>query len=122
MKKSNPLKTFNDAFDKKKAGLKKAQDGAQTAFQSYMKQYPTASPSDTLAGSAPVFDGGIQTRALETAKKKTYGDNFAPSTNPKAYTTAKGYFDKEGYGEARAAEKTARIPQQKKGGQTKSKK
>ena len=116
MAKSNPLKTFNDAFDKRKAGLKKAQYGTQTAFQDYAKQYPN-SASDTLSSNARVFDAnGVQARALAEAMKKTYGDNPVPSATPKSHTTAKGYFDKEGQQEAAAIQKAARIPQQKKRG------
>lgn len=117
MKNSNPLKYFNDQKEKR---LVKAQAG-MTAFQSYAKQYPN-SASDTLSSNAPIFDGNIQQRALADAQKKTYGDNPVPSANPKSHTTAKGYFDKEGQQEAAAIQKAARIPQQKKGGQTKSKK
>ena len=127
MKQSNPLKFFNDSLEKRTKTVQKAQEGiiaeqSKTPFQGYLKQYPTANPSDTLAGSAPVFDGNIQRQALETAKKKTYGKNYAPSTNPKSYTTAKGYFDTEAYDEAKVAEKAARIPYKKSGGSVKSKK
>jgi len=111
----NPLKYFNDALAKRKVSLQKAQYGKPTAFQSFVKQYPN-SGSDTLSNNAPIFDGNQHARDLAEAQKKTFGDTFVQSANPKDHTTAKGYVDEEGLAEAVAAQKAARIPQQKPGG------
>ena len=118
--KINPLKHFNDALAKRKTNLQKAQYGKPTAFQSFVKQYPN-SGSDTLSHNAPIFDGSQYARDLAEAQKKTFGNTFVQSANPKDHTTAKGYVDKEGLAEAVAAQKAARIPQQKQGGPIKSK-
>ena len=107
---SNPLKYFNDAAaDRKKsvtAGnnkLMKAQVG--TAFQSYLKNVPNSSPSDTLGVNDPrTFNFGYptgdkKTNALAGAFQATYGNDHSRSFTDK-------YAD--------YTEKELRIPQTKK--------
>jgi len=55
MAKSNPLKTFHDAFDKRKAGLKKAQDGVQLDKANF-KTPDAWDVANKAAGRVPSFD------------------------------------------------------------------
>ena len=110
MKKSNPLKTFNDNHA---ARVKKVTEGSKklvkaqtgTAFQSYLKNVPGAAASDTLGVNDPrTFSFGYpnmnkKTNALASAFQATYGN-----------THSKSFTDKN----ADYTEKESRIPQTKK--------
>lgn len=56
-KKENPLKTFNDAFDKRKAGLQKAQFGLAGNSYSNMNEDPDISQPQPYT-SSPYKKGG----------------------------------------------------------------
>ena len=140
-KKPNPLKTFNDAFDKRKAALKKAQNGMitgqpKTAFQSYVKNVPGASPSDTLGVNDPrTFNTGFPSRdskqnAQALAFQATYGNKsgrgFEGSSDEKTARIPQNKKSIKAYTKnistAPASNKYGDIEMQKSGGQTKSKK
>jgi hypothetical protein len=89
MKKSNPLKTFNDNYDKKvkkvtegNKKLVKAQTGVSTGtpFQYFVKNYPGATAKDTLpekVGSSAISRTSAKEKVnptLQKAYKLTYGD------------------------------------------------
>jgi hypothetical protein len=95
--KPNPLKHFNDEKAKR---LVKAQKG-MTAFQSYIKNVPGASPSDTLGVNDPrTFDFGYPSRDAKA--------------NAQAAAFQATYGNKSGRGfEGSSDEKAARIPQNK---------
>jgi len=92
--KSNPLKTFNDNYDKKvkkvtegNKKLVKAQTGVSTGtpFQYFVKNYPGATAKDTLpenVGSSAISRTSAKEKVnptLQKAYKLTYGDY---KTNP----------------------------------------
>lgn len=87
--KSNPLKTFNDNYDKKvkkvtegNKKLVKAQTGVSTGtpFQYFVKNYPGATAKDTLpekVGSSAISRTSAKEKVnptLQKAYKLTYGD------------------------------------------------
>lgn len=141
--KSNPLKYFNDAAASRKksvnAGnnkLMKAQVG--TAFQSYLKNVPNSTPSDTLGVNDPrTFNFGYpnadkKTNALAGAFQATYGNTHGktwagdPSEKesdyrkPQTKKTVKAYT--KSASTAPASNKYENIQFQKKGGTVKTKK
>ena len=140
---SNPLKYFNDAAAARKKSVNagndkliKAQVG--TAFQSYMKQYPNANPSDTLGVNDPRrYDTGFPSsdtkkNALAAAFQSTYGNTHGKTwagdpyekesdyRKPQTKKTVKDYT--KSASTAPAFNKYENIQFQKKGGAVKSKK
>lgn len=98
MKKSNPLKTFNDNYDKKvkkvtegNKKLVKAQTGVSTGtpFQYFVKNYPGATAKDTLPEKVGSSLSAISRTSakekvnptLQKAYKLTYGDYKADIDN-----------------------------------------
>ena len=93
--KISPLKHFNDALAKRKTNLQKAQYG--TAFQSYLKNVPNATPSDTLGGNDPrTINFGYpsqdaKTNAQAAAFQATYGNTHAKTFAGDPYEKESNY-------------------------------
>jgi len=116
--KSNPLKYFNDEKAKR---LKKAQNG-MTAFQSYLKNVPGATASDTTlipnkkyVQSVDAPSKAYTDKNLMKAYRETYGDSFDTEEIPSKNWNRDKNVDTKGA--------DAYLRSMKKiGGQTKSKK
>lgn len=108
----------------KKKPLTKAQDGY--TMKNYLADYPSATPSDTLAQSNPMYSGiryfgtGKQQNALEKAHTTKYGNpkvGMKPAAPPLTGTKLEADYNSQ----YKKGGSTSKKPMMKKGGSVKKK-